>query len=1287
MKIFLSSTYNNLIEERAAAIEIIERIGEAYAMEKFYASNHRSKDECIKKLRECDLMILILGNKLGSIDEETGFSITELEYRTAVELDLPRLVFVKLNENGEWDSAEIDEERQQKHTAFKSVVERERLRRGFKNSEELKIEILLSICNARDQGILGSRLRSFQSLEDFINPYMKRKNIFNHTYALVGRDNYIKLIIDFVLSPKRIAVLNGRGGIGKTRILIEVLRIIQKESDSVRIMILRDGTVLDNDVIKEIPEGQVLIVVDDVHRVNNLQILLSIGMQHAERVKLIFSSRPYGLTNLQSAFLYAGYVIDDIEWLPELFELEHKELQALAEEVLGTKDRFIVDRLVEVSKDSPLITVLGGQLLVEKQIDPALLSNTQDFRQLVLARFKDILVDNVGSQIGSKAVRRALPLIAALAPINPEHSVLINGVAEFLEIKPYEFKILLNDLEKSGFLLRRGYSLRITPDVLSDYFLNEACINSFGEPTGFAYEMFDKFKDISLENLLKNLSELDWRISGDKKYDLLKQVWQEIKEWVTEASHLERATFLNILNGVASYQPKEALELIELMINQPATEASPGPYDRIYRYTHNDVLHNIPRILHRIAYHFPYLKKASNILWLLGRNDERNARSHTDHAVRILEEIAGYEIRKPLLYNETILELVADWMSERDAFDYFHSPIDILDPLLVKQGSEDFFTGNTINIRPFAVNPDTTYSIRERAIALLEKTAELGEPKVKSRILSSLLDSLNDPISSFGREVILEELKGWEAIDRRVVEAITKLLSSAQNPVLYCQAKKDLNRKVKYKRGSVTIAEEISRLIDQIPDDNEQKLIQFLIHGLWQSDFYQEKEYSKIEREVDNEANELVKWFLDLYKTAKEVKSEIEHRIKVINECGIGDRVEHFISYLPKHDIGLSSELCSLIITDPHSSLSPKLNVLLSQLRNIEGTGFSELVKMALVSNDMILLRSLGWMYSTLKDFNDEEKKIIRQLLGNTNREVIHAVIYALKKFSAEDRHEVFGIISELDIGADKSLAEKICSLFDDTYGIPYSDIPISFAEFFLGKLVPIREISGHDYYIMKFLNWLNDQEPQIIAGFFLDRLRYMKDISSDEEERYQPVPFARFTDFSTRAIEDKRYQALCLVRDNILETNDYSGHWIAHLFAAMSGNFDELSMKVLSEWTETLDPKKIGCVGELLQEAPENYVFEHIEFIVGFINSAERCSSEILDSIRGNLYSCTASRGGTGTPGEPLASDVELRDKAKAVADSLQEGTAAKEFFKDLQRSAEDSIEQQRKWWEEKEF
>jgi hypothetical protein len=78
-------------------------------------------------------------------------------------------------------------------------------------------------------------------------------------------------------------------------------------------------------------------------------------------------------------------------------------------------------------------------------------------------------------------------------------------------------------------LLRRGYTLRITPDILSDHILYKRCLTPQGEPTGYVQEIFEKFKSICPAEVLRNLAELDWRIrnvSGEET-DLLADIWRQ----------------------------------------------------------------------------------------------------------------------------------------------------------------------------------------------------------------------------------------------------------------------------------------------------------------------------------------------------------------------------------------------------------------------------------------------------------------------------------------------------------------------------------------------------------------------------------------------------------------------------------------------------------------------------------------------------------------------------------------------------------------------------------------
>ena len=135
MRIFLSSTYEDLKAERSAAIEILERISEVCAMEKFFAANHRSRDECLRRLRKCDAIITIVGDRYGSIDEATQESITENEFNCAEDLGIPKFVFVKVNKDDKWESTETDGERLQKHKAFMDKLSKEITWKPFHNIE------------------------------------------------------------------------------------------------------------------------------------------------------------------------------------------------------------------------------------------------------------------------------------------------------------------------------------------------------------------------------------------------------------------------------------------------------------------------------------------------------------------------------------------------------------------------------------------------------------------------------------------------------------------------------------------------------------------------------------------------------------------------------------------------------------------------------------------------------------------------------------------------------------------------------------------------------------------------------------------------------------------------------------------------------------------------------------------------------------------------------------------------------------------------------------------------
>lgn len=94
LQVFVSSTYTDLIEERQAAVEAILDAGHIPAgMELFKAGKSQMTTIC-KWIDDSDVYMLILGGRYGSIEEESGLSYTELEYRYARSKDMPVVTII-----------------------------------------------------------------------------------------------------------------------------------------------------------------------------------------------------------------------------------------------------------------------------------------------------------------------------------------------------------------------------------------------------------------------------------------------------------------------------------------------------------------------------------------------------------------------------------------------------------------------------------------------------------------------------------------------------------------------------------------------------------------------------------------------------------------------------------------------------------------------------------------------------------------------------------------------------------------------------------------------------------------------------------------------------------------------------------------------------------------------------------------------------------------------------------------------------------------------------------------
>lgn len=141
-QVFVSSTYQDLIEERQKVIEaLISKNCFPVGMEYFPAANEEQFAVIKRLIDRCDYYILILGGRYGSIEPKTGKSYTQLEYEYALEKNIPVAAFYHKNiDEIASNKVEKTEEGFVKLQGFKTLIQK-KLCKTWSESYELAFKV------------------------------------------------------------------------------------------------------------------------------------------------------------------------------------------------------------------------------------------------------------------------------------------------------------------------------------------------------------------------------------------------------------------------------------------------------------------------------------------------------------------------------------------------------------------------------------------------------------------------------------------------------------------------------------------------------------------------------------------------------------------------------------------------------------------------------------------------------------------------------------------------------------------------------------------------------------------------------------------------------------------------------------------------------------------------------------------------------------------------------------------------------------------------------------------
>ncbi|MCA2736674.1 restriction endonuclease [Microcystis sp. M158S2] len=1118
-----------------------------------------------------------------------------------------------------------------------------------------------------------SKLTPFISYEDFFHGWLNENRLFNHTWKLEGRGVELKSLHGFVsLQDKQVAILSGRGGIGKTRLLYEFAKTF--EHSNFLLWFVEEGQSVTPENVDNLSLHPCIIVLDDAHKLErerDLQTLLAIirerARNHQPEIKLLLSSRPYAIDRLKLTLRQGGVSSSQVEIIKELKDLKMSESKALSLQALGNDYAHFAELLAKVTKDCPLVTVVGGRLLATKGIPLYLLERDEDFQYEVLNQFENDLVKSISNNIEPKISKKILELIAAISPIHLMEEQFQEAASEFLNIDRAELLSYIGTLENGGILLRRGDGLRITPDVLSDHILHKACLTDQGETTGYAKQVFDRFRQICPSQLLSNLAELDWRIQSKTglRSDLMNDIWQQIRNEFQSESHFGRWQLLGILENSAYNQPEQTLDLVKFAIRNPAKSIEKEFSSSLD--THEAVVKKSAKLLHIIGYTIDYLPECCDILWKLAKDNKEILSLDAEHPLKILIKLAQYDLYKPLQFHQIVLNRAAYWLKKAKFFDEVNSLLDIVEQFLDRDFDANYIEGRTAYFQKVLVSREVTENIRSQSLELI--TSSLNSDDIK--IVLRTLEVLKKVLGNTTKQSPEDFSKEWGSEQVRTIEIIDQFIHHNKN-WLICIEVIEMLRHSTYHGCIASVKEKAQAVINSIKDTYEVKLAMVLLHKYdWTDPKYSElfKEMPKI----------VAKEFLQRYPNATDGVKVLNGKLEEIRECNFPPFQVYsydLLEAIAESDVDYAASMCEILIQNPDWLLSSQLTPLLARVK-LDNPDFAiKLTQQALEKEDFCLSSAVARTYlcrGWTKQIRDDDLDFIKILLNHLDFRIRAIAIMSLKELSLVQPHTAVSFALAVNLEDNPTLASELCQLFTMRDSINPDILTENHWKILLNKIESITHIDDH--WIQEFLDYASKKVPILVIQMLLKRI---ENYIENPNRKYNPLPYdnLKYTFNFSECSTSK--EAIQIVRDLSLRQSQHISFLLSKLFKAVLKNATDLSLSVLNEWVNSDESEKIESVSHLLGSIPQSFALTQVEFLSNLLEKAYDSGYQCFEVVNRNLFYAVTSGGHGGTLGEPSEKDVTLRDHSSAIASQFLIGSPAHKFYSSLAKYADSNIKRQ---------